>query len=48
MLRKLHPTMSLPLSHMQHQLQVAREMSLLGDYSSGEVYFECFLTAVQK
>jgi len=40
--------MALPLTHLQHQLQVAREMSLLGDYSSAGVYFHGVLTAVAK
>ena len=54
MLRTESPTakrcsfMAMPLTHLQHQLQVAREMSLLGDYSSAEVYFDGVLSDMSK
>ena len=40
--------MAMPLTHLQHQLQVAREMSLLGDYNSAEVYFDGVLSDMSK
>mmetsp|Transcript_11063 Transcript_11063/g.27842 ORF Transcript_11063/g.27842 Transcript_11063/m.27842 type:complete len:506 (+) Transcript_11063:267-1784(+) len=40
--------MALPLTHLQNQLQVGREMSLLGDYSAAAVYFEGVLAGIAK
>jgi hypothetical protein len=40
--------MALPLTHLMTQLQVGREMSLLGDYSAAAVYFEGVLAGISK
>jgi hypothetical protein len=40
--------MALPLTNLMNQLQVGREMSLLGDYSAAAVYFEGVLAGISK